>query len=162
MLVFIRAGMQRESKIKFLPNDRDTYNISFFNSKNPDFSGPTQLVAQPYLFFGFLPQSIGGHKGLRKGYTCNGVNYEFVNCDTNKDNYFVIYQSENAQPNCYQENKDNDIRDGWKLCAVKSSRHIPEEVWFNSYEIGMGGCGCLQSNCETDIHHFALGLPFEY
>jgi hypothetical protein len=161
MLRFIRAGIQHKSKIKFLLNYRDTYNISFFNSENPDFSGPSDNVAKPYLFFGFIPISIGYHENLTKGYTCNEQDYDFVNCDNNTNNYFAIYQSKNAQQRCYEEDQKN-IRDGWKICAVESSRHIPKDVFFNSYEIGMGGCGCIQRNCEDDIHHFALGLPFEY
>jgi hypothetical protein len=161
MVRHTRNGIQYESKIEILPADRERYNISIFNGENPDFSGPSSSVTKPYMFVGFLPVSFGSHLDHLKGYTCNGINYEFVNCDDNRNNYLAFFQSNTVGKICWP---GGVVKDGWitGATAVASSQNVPDEVFFNSYEIGMGGCGCIERNCYTSVSGIAIGLPFDY
>jgi hypothetical protein len=160
MLRYLRDGIQYESKIEVLPLYRSQFNVSVFNSKHPDFTYP-EGVAIPYLYLGFIPISFGDHHGILKGYACNGKNYTFINGDTNPNNFFVIYHSENIEIITFQQ---TNIRDGWKVCSksVESSRFIPNMMMFNSYDIGMGGGGCRVRNDDESIKGITFGLPFDY
>ncbi|KAL4217591.1 hypothetical protein ACF0H5_022333 [Mactra antiquata] len=156
---------QYSSKLQMMSTYQAQYpNVSVFLSSHVGFTSPTNSDGV-YIYVGFVPGVVNGDhlNDNSYGYSCNGVDKKFTNCDGNPNNYFVVYENGDGsvqKANCCA----HGIAVAWKDCkqSIVAQRRMAQEYFYDRYEMHMGGCGTLSISNMDGVQAVAFGLPFDY
>ena len=154
------SGDQFEAKIEQIQEyeDRD---ISIQYNSNVDYNGIINTMLGPYLYIGLLPIADITHQDDTQGYSVNGIDYTFTNCDGNENSYFALLF--NADENSFGNTGGNNIFiRRWKdnAIAVSSNDELPDK-FFSLYEIHFGGCGgLLTTPLLADVTGISIGIRY--
>ena len=164
---FRSDGSQTEATMEILTRYRNRYDLTFLLNEEFDIDASydntsNTYTAAPYLTLGFVPRSFGGRQGTLQGYSVNGVDIEFRNCDENQSNSIKFYVKPLLHEDPFSCCSLSDVKSAWYNSAntlmVNSTRYLPSDFSFR-YMVLMGGCGAFWT-----YEHFemgvALGLKF--
>merc|ERR1712137_36621 len=96
----------------------------------------------PYIYAGLLPIEGIEHRGDTQGFSANGVDKTFTNCDGNPNSYFaVLFNADNKRPT-RKRVVGKSFMSGWitESTPVDNARYLLEE-YFSFFEMHCGGCG---------------------
>jgi len=136
--------------------------ISFTLNSFAGYQGPVNLplLGTPYLFAGFLPQSIAATNTVQ-GIKANGVDHVFDNCDANGNSQMTLFPNFGEKaPTGYAFDTDfpfcNGLFDG---ALPNPSTRVMVVEYFMFAEFHFGGCGCysqtdqrLRNKCILGFH----------
>ena len=161
---FRSDGSQTEATMEILTRYRNQYNLTFLLNEEFDIDGSYEnttkkYTAEPYLTLGFVPRSFGDKQGTLQGYSVNGVDIEFNNCDTNPSNSIKFYM----EPLLHEDSSSccgSSIKNAWydttNTHVIDPSRHLPSDFSFR-YMVLMGGCGAFWT-----YEHFEMGVALGF
>lgn len=139
--------------------------LSVQYNKNVNYADPqNKNTWTPYLYLGFLPISVAGGKS-QQGYSANGVDQTFSNCDANPNSYLAFFfDDNNGNPTDYHVSCCyTPLMRAW-IDAGKPAKNNLRNDYFLKFEMHMGGCGGYVINgynSFNDISGAALGMRFE-
>ena len=120
-------------------------------SKYSTFTQPKNINMAPYLFLGITP-AVFLEKGQMDGFNSNHKNFQFKNCDGERNSYFSFFSnSRNTPPSQYlnyiKHFEMNGLAIEWRNSAVKipQNQNIPQ-YFFMFTEVHFGGCGTYTSS----------------
>lgn len=132
------------------------------------YNGHTGYQAQqntnmtPYIYVGFIPESMT-IKRANQGWTCNGREYTFQNCDANPNSYIVFFFNRAGAGYTSYAGYYRSLLYPWYDDAlnVTSNEYLPDEFFTSFYEIHHGGCGGYATgNVVSDIVGANVGVKF--
>ena len=132
--------------------------ISVQENAHVGYNGPNNNFG-PYLYIGFFSQAQI-YQGITQGYSANGNQLSFTNCDGNPNAYFALFA--NLNPNAASlYNSPGNIIGNWKGSALPhpSGTYMPKFLFLfygNSFKEDVGGYE--QSDGWADYFGTAIGL----
>ena len=126
------------------------------------YATPTNIAMTPYIYVGFIPQSEV-KTSATEGWTCNGEEYTFNNCDGNPNSYIVFYLNKENLLYGKQGSSYNSLMFCWYDLAtpVSSDDYLPDEFFTQYFEVHHGGCGGFATaQAVEDVVGVAAGLQF--
>ena len=137
-----------------------THNLRFILNNNSAEQFPNTNLGV-YLYIEFAPVSFVT-TGMINGFKANGIDYAFINCDSNPASFMVLYPNlANLVPAVegflfvnYDRNWETNSH------LVKITERLTDD-FFMMVEVAFGGCGCRTvSTLWTDI--VGLNAGFKY
>ena len=134
-------------------------------NKNSGYRGPINHHMNPYIYLGIVPaDSIAN--GVTQGWSIQGTDHTFTNCDRNPSSYFVFLVNGDIEPYVTTSTGDvllKDVGSAWVTQAINADVDIPENFFVEDYELHFGGCGArLYGTYEFEgigrVRGVALGL----
>ena len=114
-----------------------------FNS-NVGYNGPINTQMGPFIHLGIVPAASITARVTQQGWSIQGTDYTFTNCDVNPSSYFVFLLNEaNAS---YITTSTGDVLiepvgSAWVTQAINANVDIPSNFFVKDYELHFGGCG---------------------
>ncbi|KAH3812264.1 hypothetical protein DPMN_140690 [Dreissena polymorpha] len=134
--------------------------VSVQYSGHSGYQGPQNTAMAPYIFVGFIPQSLT-YKGALQGWKVNDEELTFENCDGNPNSYITFFFNPSGQGYTDYVGGHNTLLYQWYdgASAVAQSENLPDEFFANYHEVHQGGCGGYSrgSNVPTGG---AVGMKF--
>ncbi|KAH3815439.1 hypothetical protein DPMN_143962 [Dreissena polymorpha] len=134
--------------------------VSVQYSGHSGYQGPQNTAMAPYIFVGFIPQSLNRKDDLQ-GWKVNGEDLTFNNCDGNPNSYIAFFFNPSGQGYTDNVGGHNKLMYQWYdgASAVAQSEYLPDEFFANYHEVHQGGCGGYSrgSNVPTGG---AVGMKF--
>ena len=156
---FRSDGSQQEATVRILSKYRNQYNLTFLLNDLFDGNTFSSPINEPFITLGFVPPSFGNKQGTIQGYSVDGNDIEFINCDKNPANSIKFFQLPLISGNCCE----SDIKSAWYDIgnAVPEEKKLPINFSFK-FLVTMGGCGAFWSYDDPDkgVQGAALGLKF--
>ena len=114
----------------------------------------------PYIYVGLTPMRVKQERS-QQGYSANGVDASFTNCDGNPNGYFAFLfnHEKNAE---YKGTPSWAVANQWidQAKASNKAHELPDE-FFTQFELHFGGCGALaQTRNFRDVTGAALALHY--
>jgi hypothetical protein len=137
---------------------QSTWNLSIQTNQYLGYESPQNVFLGSYIYFGFIPVS-GSFIGQTQGFSVNGQDTSFTNCDGKANSYFTLYANLNpSNPSNYSI--------GSGIIGVWMNSSIPHPLgtfmpsrYFYFTEIHFGGCGGYsQSSTWAQYEGTAFGL----
>jgi hypothetical protein len=139
-------------------NAYSTIPIAIKQNSYLQYTMPKNLALGPYIYFGFLPASMVG-KGTTVGFSANGVQISFQNCDGNPNSYFALFANLNpTSSNGYSV--PGTLIQKWIAASTSHplGTYLPAKYFF-FHETHQGGCGeYSQSNTWNSYYGTAFGI----
>lgn len=106
------------------------------------YQGPINKVMTPYVFVGFIPRSYTYRNALQ-GWSCNGQDYTFSNCDANPNSYITFLFNHGGHGYTSYVGGKNTLMYPWydHATAVTAGEYLPDDFLASYHEIHHGGCG---------------------
>ncbi|KAK6191698.1 hypothetical protein SNE40_003316 [Patella caerulea] len=125
-----------------------------------DYNPTTNGILGDYLYVGFLKNSLIS-SGTTNGYTTNGNQYTFPNCNSDGNSYYAFYPNvEDNQPTDRRNYSDRVDMFAWSknTQTVELNQQLPDEFFYIT-EIHFGGCGGHTVSTEwSSIRAASIGL----
>ena len=136
-----KQGIQREVRYGQIAKYRKI-DMSIQYNSSIGYNPIRNMKMSPYLYVGLLlAKTKEDHQNDKQGYSVNGEDHTFKNCDGNANNYFaLLYNKAKAPYNKYYPRVS--YMEKWITGAVTvpAGRYLPE-YFFTQFEMHMGGCG---------------------
>jgi len=113
-----------------------------FNA-NTGYNGPINTQMNPFIHLGMVPAASVAN-GVTQGWSIQGTDYTFTNCDVNPSSYFVFLLNGNNEPYTTSATGDvlnDDVGSAWVTQAINAGVDIPGNFFVEDYELHFGGCG---------------------
>ena len=156
----LNDGTQLEAKIEQINDYKARFLFIQYND-NSGYNDTQNSLTGPYLYLGLLP--IDGITHLRdtQGYSVNGIDYTFINCDGNQNSYIALLYNKNGS-DFTRIGGTNVFITRWKdqAAVVAPEDELPDD-FFSQFEIHFGGCGgFLTSDALSDLFGVTIGLRY--
>ena len=112
--------------------------ISIFENSSPGFNSPVNIGLGNHIYIGFL--SVAQiYPGIVQGFTANGQNIAFVNCDGNPNSYFSLFANLNPTSTSGYS-VGNGLFDPWINSAISHpyGTYMPSSYFYFT-EMHQGG-----------------------
>lgn len=153
-------GTQYEAKIEQISAFKQTP-LSIQYDAHTGYREVQNPAMTPYVYLGFIPASLV-QRGQVEGYSLNGNDLTFQNCDGNTNSYFAfLFNQNNAAPSDYHQTAST-LQKIWAVGAdqLPQSEYIPES-YFSFFEMHFGGCGAYGTPQHvSNVKGAALGLRY--
>ena len=156
----LNDGTQLEAKIEQINDYKARFLFIQYNN-NSGYRSIVNAQAGPYLYLGLLPIDNITHLNDTQGYSVNGIDYTFTNCDGNPNSYFVLLFNKNGS-NFTRPGGANVFMRRWKdqAAVVAPENELPDD-FFSQFEMHFGGCGgFLTSDALSDLFGVTIGLRY--
>lgn len=126
------------------------------------YNKPQNYAMTPYIYVGFIPASYT-YRGAIQGWSCNGQDYTFSNCDANPNSYIVFLFNHGGHGYTSYVGGKNTLMYPWYDAASQASgsEYLPAEFLATKWEIHHGGCGGYSRGSNVpDILGATAGVKF--
>ncbi|XP_071157815.1 uncharacterized protein [Mytilus edulis] len=153
-------GSQWETRLEQLSSYKNQ-SLGYFYDSYPGYNQPKRVGPNVhFIYLGLLPVSMARNNNTQ-GYSANGKDFTFQNCDRTPNSYFAFYFNLHSDP--YPGWMQNNFTTGWKDTSVKLHNiHYMPGYYYFPFIMHMGGrCGGLGSPRRSFNGSLAaVGIPF--
>merc|ERR1712080_130441 len=90
-------------------------------------TGHSYWYNMDYIFFGIVPND-NVEKNVDQGYSANGVEYNFNNCDNNERSQFTFYPTHSRKKRALEpiDERSGEIDKKWKEGSTQAEHTLPD------------------------------------